>query len=118
MPNGVGRTTVRTYSLRGDLARVLRAHLLYLYRTELELGNLAVRVEHIVSEQVGGGLAEVEGNEHAAFRRAPANARFQDDRAAPGANPYQFSILHAKGIQIFRMDLDKWFRLDRVQGFR
>ena len=36
------------------------------YRTVFELGNLPVRVEDVVRQEVGGGFSEVEGDEDAA----------------------------------------------------
>src|SRR5712692_7951628 len=112
-----GRTAVRPYNLRNCLPGFLCLHLLHFHRAELELRNLAVRIEDIVCQQIGGSLAEVEGDEHAAFLRAYADPRSQDDGATSGTDSHEISVLHAQRIHIFRMDLDKRFGLDRIQGF-
>ena len=46
---------------------------------ELEPGDLPVRVQSIVGEYVGGGLAEVERDEHAARQQVLRGLRLQYD---------------------------------------
>ena len=53
-----------------------------LQRAELELGNLAVGIEGLVGQQVGGGFAVAERHEHLTRHETVVGTRVTFDRAA------------------------------------
>src|SRR4051794_41648678 len=80
-----GQTGARSLSLHMDRAVISGAsRLLDPGRAELELGDLAERVERGVGEEVGGGLGVAEGDEDEAGGDVAVGAGGEIDGAAAG----------------------------------
>src|ERR1700683_2757625 len=83
--------------------------------TELELGDLAERVDLVDRQQVRRRFSEVEGDEDVAGHLAVRDLRLQLDRAAPGADPGQLAVGQAEPGGVVRVDEHQRLRRDRVQ---
>src|ERR1700733_11248133 len=79
---------------------------------ELELGDLAGRVDLVDREQVRRRLSEAEGDEDVAGRLAVRDLRLQLDRAAPGADPGQVAVGQAEPGGVVRVDEHQRLRRD------
>src|ERR1022692_2353869 len=80
---------------RGPAGRIRRSRL-DPHRAELELGDLADRVDLVDGQQVGRGLPEVERDEAVAPGFPVRAAGLQLDRAAPRADPGQLAVGQAE----------------------
>src|SRR3954463_14082581 len=103
----------------GDgLVRGRRAHLLDAHGAELELGDLAHRVDLVDRQQVRRRLAEVERHEARPRRVAVRQPRARLDRPAPRADPDEVAVGDAHRLRVARVHVDVRLGLDRVERER
>src|SRR5689334_12122835 len=74
------------------------------HRAELELRDLAERVDLVDGQQVRRRLPEVERDEAVAGRLAVRDLHLEFDRAAAGADPGQFAVGQAEPRGVVRVD--------------
>src|SRR5215468_9617982 len=88
------------------------------HRAELELRDLAVRVDLVDRQQVRGRLSEVEGDEAVPPRLTVGHLHLKLDRAAPGADPGQLTVFEAEFRRVLRVDEHQRLWRDGVQRVR
>src|SRR3954449_1685378 len=102
----------------GRLVHRRTAHLLDLDRAELELRDLAHRVDLVDRQQVRRRLAEVERHEARARRVAVGQPRARLDRAAPGAQADEVAVGDAHRLRAVGARTGGRLGLDGVERVR
>src|SRR5581483_9462485 len=82
---------------------------------ELELGDLAHRVELWVGQQVCGRLGKAERNEHHALRHIAVGAGLQHDLATSGRDTDETAGWNAQPVHLARVEPGDGLRLERVE---
>src|SRR5207245_7264285 len=93
-----------------------RADSLHPGRAELELRDLAERVERRVGQEVRGGLDIGERDEHDAVRDGVVLARVKLDRAAPGCHPDAVTRRNAELGDLAAREIGDRPRLERIES--
>src|SRR5215469_11508810 len=88
------------------------------HRAELELGDLAERVDLVNREQVRRRLSEVERDETVAARLALRDPHRELDGPAPRADPGHVAVGEAKLDRVGGMDEYQRLRRNRVERVR